>query len=181
MKTKYALLATVMAMATGAMGAANAQTSYKVHEEFSLGGVFDATITFSSDYSTVLGVNGSLTNPFNDPNPHAVTGVDTDYHTFPGFPGVTGVSLTGPDGFPFGYMLSLAWSHNASGATLPQFIYYSHDDGGGMQVDWYANSINGNDPATVLRISAVPEPASYAMLLGGLGLLGVARRRKRAN
>jgi len=172
MKIKYALLATVVAMATGAMGAASAQTSYKVHEEFSMGGVFDATITFSSDYSTVLAVVGSLTNPFNDPDPHAVNGVGSFYQTFPGYPGVKGVSLTGPDGFPAGYMLSLAWGHDASGATLPQFM----DDN-----NWYANSINGYDPATVLTISAVPEPASYAMLLGGLGLLGLARRRKRAD
>ena len=30
----------------------------------------------------------------------------------------------------------------------------------------------------VADVSAVPEPATYAMLLGGLGLLGMMRRRK---
>jgi hypothetical protein len=32
----------------------------------------------------------------------------------------------------------------------------------------------------VFSISAIPEPATYALLLAGLGVLGVARRRKRA-
>ncbi|TFW18138.1 PEP-CTERM sorting domain-containing protein [Duganella callida] len=31
-----------------------------------------------------------------------------------------------------------------------------------------------------INVSAVPEPASYAMLIGGLGLLGLARRRQRS-
>lgn len=38
---------------------------------------------------------------------------------------------------------------------------------------------SGND--TLLQITAVPEPESYAMFLAGLGLLGmIARRRTRA-
>jgi len=31
-----------------------------------------------------------------------------------------------------------------------------------------------------LVVSAVPEPQTYAMMLGGLGLLGFMARRKRA-
>lgn len=38
-------------------------------------------------------------------------------------------------------------------------------------------TLSGQLPVTV---TAVPEPASYAMLLGGLGLLGAAARRRRA-
>lgn len=36
-----------------------------------------------------------------------------------------------------------------------------------------------DDVSVVLAVTAVPEPASYAMLLAGLGVLGAAARRRR--
>lgn len=40
-------------------------------------------------------------------------------------------------------------------------------------------AINGIDQGGTLSISAVPEPESYALMLGGLGVVGfLARRRK---
>ncbi|MCB5191510.1 DUF4114 domain-containing protein [Methylobacillus arboreus] len=43
--------------------------------------------------------------------------------------------------------------------------------------DWIYGGSDYND--FVVTVSAVPEPANLAMLLAGLGLLGVAARRKR--
>ncbi len=45
------------------------------------------------------------------------------------------------------------------------------DDGSGLSVE-LPFAVNGT-------IAAVPEPETYAMLLGGLGLIGLARRRAR--
>jgi hypothetical protein len=50
------------------------------------------------------------------------------------------------------------------------------DGGNAVMAKVYA----ANDGMYHLQISAVPEPSTYAMLLAGLGLLGVAARRARS-
>jgi len=174
MKIKQRILA---ALLTSAMAAASAQTAYHVHEEFYEGDVFDGTVTFSSDFSTISSVLGSLFNPYT--GTRTVSGINPDsYQTFS--PGVKGVALTGDEGFPAGYLLSLAWDYKtAPGLGLPQFVTGSYyDPSTGITNYYYSNSINGLNFATVSSISAVPEPATYAMLLGGLGALALLRRRK---
>ncbi|MYM24964.1 PEP-CTERM sorting domain-containing protein [Duganella sp. FT135W] len=46
-------------------------------------------------------------------------------------------------------------------------------------VNWNGLSFT-TDTRVVLNISAVPEPATYGMLMVGLGLLGVAARRRQS-
>jgi len=59
-----------------------------------------------------------------------------------------------------------------------------HSNATGGFVAFLGNDVNGSEydanvSATVATISNVPEPETYAMLLAGLGLVGViARRRK---
>lgn len=43
----------------------------------------------------------------------------------------------------------------------------------------YTLPTNGSNQWAANAVAAVPEPETYAMLLAGLGLLGLARRRKR--
>lgn len=58
---------------------------------------------------------------------------------------------------------------NASGTTRLSFTALGHDDGYGTSLD----------NVSVTAVSPVPEVETYAMLLAGLGLIGVASRRRR--
>jgi hypothetical protein len=92
-----------------------------------------------------------------------------------------------------GQLIPLASASAATGAfmepypnaTAIQRFEYSFTRSGSVQVafgvvdvlDYNGSSALGLDNLTV---TAVPEPASYALLMAGLGLLGVVARRRRS-
>ncbi|MES2159759.1 MAG: PEP-CTERM sorting domain-containing protein [Pseudomonadota bacterium] len=168
-----------IALLAAASSLACAQTQYRVHETFLEGNIFDGLITFSQDYQTILAVTGELISPNESPLPKAVDGVEgLSYTTLRPF--TRQVSLTGPEGYPWGYMLSFSWEYQSSPTlTLPVFVTHTFLDAGtGITQSYYNNSINGLNYATSTSIMAVPEPATYAMLVAGLGALALMRRRK---
>ncbi len=50
----------------------------------------------------------------------------------------------------------------------------------GLWIEWSNSAFNVGIDNVNFSVSAVPEPESYALLLAGLGLIGVIQRRKRA-
>lgn len=169
-------LHTIIAAATlsFATGLATAQTQFHIQELFHGDKVFDGLITFSTDYAHVTSITGTLSSPHSIPSMLDITGIYPgyykDYST-----GVRGVIVMGSGGdFDAAYRLDLVWDYNHGAAiTLPQFVTQTDPDSGAV---YYANSINGSDGALSYTIKAVPEPAAYAMLLGGLALLAARRR-----
>jgi hypothetical protein len=62
--------------------------------------------------------------------------------------------------------------------------FYSFDAGNGAGVDSFTTSLGSLSNATVYStglapVAAVPEPGTYAMMLAGLGLMGVVSRRRK--
>nr|WP_229219462.1 PEP-CTERM sorting domain-containing protein [Duganella sp. BJB1802] len=159
-----------------ATGLASAQTSFRIHEEFQVNIKFDGVVTFSSDYSQLIAVSGTLIDYYGNSQK-----VDGFYHNYIDYaPGVRGAGLIegSPDNWD-AYRLDLTWDYNhGAKVTLPQFVTAESEPGADFWYRYYANSINGSNGALVSTITPVPEPATYGMLLGGLALLGLARRRK---
>jgi len=161
-----------------AAGGVQAGQQYHVHETFIGGEEFDALITFSSTFDEITAVAGTLINPWTATT-SAVDGFwSNSYISYA--PGTRGVALTGPDGWPDGYLLDFSWHHSPGpNVSLPVFVTQSwYDDATGWNY-WYNNSINGSNYATSVTITAVPEPAEYALLSGGLAVLGYAFRRRK--
>jgi hypothetical protein len=97
----------------------------------------------------------------------------------------TGVTKAGTKGVDWGLVNTGSFTNLQSDAaywTGTQFGYniaFQFDFGYGAQTFWYTTS---NYYALAVRagdVAAVPEADTWAMLLAGLGLVGVATRRKR--
>jgi len=113
-------------------------------------------------------------------NTSAWVGVTTDYASRPGTDSLPAAVLTLPDGSFSTHRtvditsLVQGWvdgSYANNGLTVQRlddpnpYVYYIADSSSGY-------------PGPVLVINAVPEPASVAMMLAGMGVLLVARRRQ---
>jgi len=151
---------------------------------FQSGAQFDGTVSFTDDYSALTGVSGTLSKySFST----GYTGSDSDSDSFnwvwafgtnyaSGTGNYADWLMDGPGsgynsyGSPFSYILL---AYNYSNAPTLSFTTGATSYGD--------NYINYNDPMVSGSFGpeAVPEPTSWALMLGGFGAIGGALRSRR--
>jgi len=181
MRLSYAI-ASAAALISIVGTSAQAQVTRSLDMTFQSGATFSGTVTFTNDYSSVLDVTGNLhgyssSGGFDGTSDDSINWVwnggsnfstgDGNYSTFlmdgPG---------SGYDSFG-GYNNWIQLAYNYSNA--PTLLFTSGVSYGGTD-----NFIDYNDPMVRGSFSgAVPEPASWALMLGGFGLVGGALRSRR--
>lgn len=125
---------------------------------FNIGTPFDAAASVTSSFLNTPQTKDLL-----------ITGFSL-YRYDPGTMAVLGMAIAGINETGFGSHPTDSWSLSAYGLSSG---YYA------LKVDGRVLGAGGGAFGGDLTVSPVPEPATYAMLLAGLGLVGAAATRRR--
>jgi len=125
---------------------------------FNIGTPFDAAASVTSSFLNTPQTKDLL-----------ITGFSL-YRYDPGTMAVLGTAIAGINETGFGSHPTDSWSLSAYGLSSG---YYA------LKVDGRVLGTGGGAFGGDLTVSPVPEPATYGMLLAGLGLLGVAATRRK--
>ncbi len=147
--------------------------------DFASGAVFTGTISFSDDFSTVLGVNGVLTG-YQD----AVTGYTGIGSTvidalflggadFNPLPNQVTALLTNSVGGPFGFTNFMTLAYDLS--SVPNILLAPGGPGLGFVVN-----VNFNDVLVEGSLTPIPVPPSALLFLSGLAGIGVIGRSRKS-
>lgn len=165
--------------------------------QFSSGPVVFSGVTYTSTNNSVLGYTGGYgfsSNGFWNGTPPMI-GLDTGSGTFTlvfatplsGFLGQLNwtVGFSGGNGTVQAYdaggtLLETLTVENGANAATPNGYYGFSRTAGDIAKITFSNEYIGVRDITTIAGAAVPEPASWAMLIAGFGLTGAAMRRRRS-
>jgi hypothetical protein len=143
-----------------------------VNETFASGAVFNGTVTFLDDYSNVSAVDGWLTgggygNDYIDwiwePTSNYASSFGSQYGG--------NFLMDGSQSGGYQYWVTFTWDFS----NAPNLVLAS--PGGVLATDG-GNNINYTDPLVSGSISSAPEPATSALIAGGLLAVAAFLRRR---
>jgi len=153
---------------------------------FQSGATFNGTVSFTGDYSAVTNVSGILHGyayggGFDGTSDDSINWVWSNGDNFSSGPGNYSTFLM--DGPGSGYTSTGGFSHWIQLAynydSAPTLLFTS-----GVSSYGTDNFVDYQDPlvsGSFGNVAGVPEPASWALMLGGFGLVGSAMRRRRVS
>jgi hypothetical protein len=166
MNTPRILSAAALVAACFAPTLASASVVEHVTMNFASGATFSGDVTFADDLSSYTGVDGTLSG-----GSYGTESINWIWSTNNFSSGTDNFSnwLMGS-----GHYIQLAYNYsNPAQLTFTSGISYSGTDN-------YINYSDAFVSGTIGNPSAVPEASNLAMLLAGLGAMGLAARRQRA-
>lgn len=176
MKNLYLVAVSAIAMAVPAQAA----KVYNVSAVYASTATYNGTVTFADDYQSMLATSGTL------------KGYAEGSFNFSSLADSSVVNWVWPSGNNGNVNYS---GDPAKFATFlmtgvepgfGSFVVFSALTSGAPALSFsdsaYANSINYNDALVSgsVTLANVPEPASWALMIGGFGLAGAAMRRRRS-
>jgi hypothetical protein len=182
MKITSALVGAALAAMSLTASVARASVTDLVNMTFQSGATFTGDVTFANNYSYVTDVTGTLAG-----GPYGVDSINWVWDFGNNFSsGTDNYSTFLMDGPGSGYNAGCGGSIGCAYSNFIQFAYnYSAAPvltfTSGVSVYSTDNYVNYVDPMVSGSISAVPEPASWAMMLlgfAGLGFAGYRRAKK---
>jgi hypothetical protein len=87
------------------------------------------------------------------------------------------ISTNNPDGKV--HIHAVGYGGGDLGIPLGSYLYVGFEDIRGGKDPNYYNDYDYDDHRFVFEITPVPEPASWMMMIGGFGMIGLASRRRR--
>lgn len=173
MRNVVCAAATLAAAMIGA-GVANASSTVT----FNPGTYYLAYTDFGSPVDTlVVSISGGNAD-------FTLSGSDNETFTVPNN-SVPDLVLPGPNPV---YDVSSLPSYSWDSSAYPYLTFYTNSNGGGMTIGSQPSDVGSNlvnlfqssdGTGQVFSISGVPEPATWLMMLAGLGLAGAALRSRR--
>lgn len=134
--------------------------------------------SLSNTQSKSVNVSGEFSDTFTFTLPSTFSGVNGSYLAFD-----YGSDLIA--NFSFGTGLNtlvsgVTLSSNTSEAGIDIASYSHKFNLAGGKTYWFTLAGSATDASYTVTLAPVPEPETYALMLAGLGLLGVAARRRKS-
>ncbi|WP_294765795.1 FxDxF family PEP-CTERM protein [uncultured Rhodoferax sp.] len=139
-----------------------------------------ASYTFGSLTGTVtktVDVAGTYSDTFSFTLPSTYTGFSGSYFALD-FEGDLSTNLTFGSGTTTLFTAALPTNGSEGGVGVATYANTFAFAPGNY---WFTLSGSGTDANYTVTLAPVPEPETYALMLAGLGLLGVAARRRKAS